>query len=489
MPDFHFDMYEDLKFEKYRGVLWVMFRESAKTSISKIKVIHDICYRKKRFILWASFDEKKAKANLFDIAYELQTNENLTADFGQLFYEENLNDKKYVTKKSIGEFITANGIKLKSFSTGQSTRGEVYQEFRPDFLVLDDIETMKTMVSEARTEQVISFVDELLAGMAGDMDLLILGNRLTNSGSIAYIEKKMILEPKFMVRDIKIKDGHGKITWPEKYVDTDEEAEIINATISEPKEKVISLETKKRILGQTVYAREMMNTPLTDDEREFKLEWLQHTYESRGLHNKHFNRYITIDTADSKARGKNNPDYTATAVVDWDRDNFWYVRLLKQKRMNAPEIIDWIFYLWTEYKPSMIGVEKKAFKDQIKPYLDIRSNELGIYPIVVELKHGGSQKEDRIRGSLQGRMEHGKVLFAKDPIDDTDKAKEQLYDFPKSEHDDLIDALAYIDQIGVRPISQEKAAIMPKIHEEFYAEREKREKRQSSKDPLAGLID
>lgn len=459
------------------------------TSLAKIKVVHNICYKQKRFMLWASFDEKKAKANLFDIAFELQTNENLASDFGQLYYEEDLKDKKYSTKKSIGEFITANGIKLKSFSTGQSTRGEVYQEFRPDFLVLDDIETMKTMVSEPRTQQVIEFVDELLAGMAGDMDMLILGNRLTNAGSIAYIEKKMILEPKFMVRDVKIKDGHGKITWPEKYVDTDEEAEIVNAKIKDPKEQLSSLETKKRMLGQTVYAREMMNTPLTDEEREFKLEWMQHTYEARGLSMKHTNRYITIDTADSKSREKNDPDFTATSVVDWDVENFWYVRLWKQKRMNAPELIDWIFYLWEHYKPSRIGVEKKAYEDQIKPYLDIRSNELGIYPIVVELKHGGNQKEDRIRGALQGRMEHGKVLFAKDPIDDTDIGKAQLFDFPKSDHDDMIDALAYIDQIGVRPISTEKAAIMPKIHEEFYHEKEKRDKAKTSKDPLAGLID
>jgi len=89
MPYFHGGMYEDLLFDDIIGALWIMFRESAKTSLAKIKIIHNIVYKKKMFNIWTSYDQLKAEGNLFDVALELQTNKNLIADFGQLFYEQN----------------------------------------------------------------------------------------------------------------------------------------------------------------------------------------------------------------------------------------------------------------------------------------------------------------------------------------------------------------------------------------------------------------
>lgn len=488
MPAFHKDLYEDLKFKHgLVGALWIIFRESAKTSLAKIKIIHAICYSQKKFIIWVSFDKDKAEANLYDIALELQTNKNLIADFGQLFYEKQQEDK-FSQKKSIREFITANKIKVKAYSTGESTRGEVYGEFRPDLIILDDIETMKTIVSEARTNQVIEFIDELLAGLSGDANLLVLGNRLTNSGSIAYLEKK-VRALRWIIRDIAVKDEHDLITWSDKFVETDAEADELNVGIADPKERKISLETKQKTLGFTVYNREMMNKPLTDEEREFKLPWLSHTYHADDIKDKVLNRYITIDVADSKDKDeavrKQTHDDTATAIVDWDIENFWYIRYLKLKQMNAPEVVDWIFYLWQTYKPAKIGIEKKSFEDQIKPYLALKSEELGVYPVVEELKHGGNRKEDRIRGALQGRFQAGKIKFDVNATDDTDKVKEQLLDFPKGDHDDGPDALAYIEQLGVRPIIKDKAEVLTDNNKEFYQEKQRRIK---STNPIENII-
>ena len=193
MPVFHKDMYSDVESMasgSVIGALWKMYRESAKTTLAKIKIVHSICYKKNNFVIWSSFDQHKAEANLFDVVLQLQTNKKIISDFGQLFYGSP-NDEKKSEKKSIKEFITVNQIKVKAYSTGQSIRGEVFGEFRPDFVVLDDIETLKTVVSEARTRQVIDFVDELLSGMGGDCNVLVLANSLSYSGSVAYLEEKV----------------------------------------------------------------------------------------------------------------------------------------------------------------------------------------------------------------------------------------------------------------------------------------------------------
>lgn len=488
MPEFHKEMYRDVSFEKLDGVVWEMFRSSAKTSITKIALIHGICYQRYHFPIWVSFDEKKAASNLFDVAIELQTNQKLIEDFGQLFYDEKITtqEERKSKKKSIKEFITSNNIRVKAYSTGMSIRGEVFGEYRPDLLIMDDIETIKTAVSEARTEQVKGFLDEMFFGAAGYAKYIILANKITNDGSITFIEDKVKNDPRWVIRNVPVVDNDGNITWPEKYVFTDEEADQINATIPDKKNHKQSLETIKR-KGLTQYNREMMNQPLSDNEREIKLDWLQPTFSDEEIKNITRNRYITIDVADSKARHKSNPDYTATTVVDVDGQANWYVQYVHQDRYNSPELIDWIFYLWETYKPIKIGVEKKALEDQVMPYIRARSEETKIFPVITELKHGGVRKEDRIRGSLQGRLQQKKIKFRTNAIDHTDILKAQLFDFPRSAKDDLSDTLAYVDQISAKPFYGQAGSEMSQLHKEFYEHKRMMKKNTSVSFRIRGL--
>lgn len=442
MPDFHLKMYQDLLFRgEFVGAMWIAFRESAKTSLAKISLAHMICYERKKFILWVSYDQRKAASNLYDVAFALQTNQKIIDDFGQLFYEADMEvdeeRQKFSKKKSVKEFITVNKIKVIAYSTGMNIRGEVYDSYRPDMVFMDDIETSKTVVSEAMTTEVTAFIDEMLSGTASHCNFLILANRISFNGSIIYLEDKVKTEVNWAVRDIPAMDEHGVIMWPQKYVRTDKEALEKNISIKNKVNKFISLESKERLLGYTTFNREMLNTPLTEEEREIKLAWLQKEFTEEMIVDRLRNRYVTIDVADSKARAKNDPDYTGTTIADIDGEGNWYLQLVKEARFNAPELIDWIFYIWETYKPIKIGVEKKSLEDQVMPYIRQRSEERQIFPVVVELKHGGTSKTDRIRGSLQGRLEHGKIFFKKGATDSTSNLKKQLYDFPKAKHDDL----------------------------------------------------
>lgn len=469
-PDFHKEMYKDLQYEDLTGVVWEMFRESAKTTLAKISIIHKIVYNKKKFITWTSFDEKKAESNLFDVALELQTNQRLIKDFGQLFYEKTI--EKSSKKKSVGDFLTTNGVRVKAYSVGQSPRGEVSGDARPDYVILDDIETSKTVVSVAMTKKVIEYVDELISGMSVGANVLVLCNKLSNNGSIAYIKEKVQGNGRWRIRSKAVKEN-GVIQWSQKYVETIEQATDTNKTIEDKEKHKTSLEQKKLDLGLTVYNREMLNQPISDGEREFKLEWLQERYNPETLKGKTINRYVTIDVADSKEReekrSKGQPDWTGTTVVDWDTENNWNITYVKRLQLNAPELIDWIFYVWETYRPIKIGVEKKAFEDQVTPYINMKSDETGIFPVVEELKHGGTRKEDRIRGALQGRAQAKKLRFKAGATDDSNELVQELYDFPVSKFDDLSDALAYVEQIGVRPLVKGDSTVHTELHKEFMA--------------------
>ena len=66
---------------------------------------------------------------------------------------------------------------------------------------------------------------------------------------------------------------------------------------------------------------------------------------------------------------------------------------------------------------------------------------------IEELTHGNKKKTDRIVAALQGRFEHGGITINEGEWNV--EFLDELFQFPNPQvHDDLIDALAYIDQLA-----------------------------------------
>jgi phage terminase large subunit-like protein len=66
---------------------------------------------------------------------------------------------------------------------------------------------------------------------------------------------------------------------------------------------------------------------------------------------------------------------------------------------------------------------------------------------IEELTHGNINKTNRIVHSLQGRFEHGRVVLNEG--DWNIQFVDELMQFPSPlTHDDMIDALSYIDQLA-----------------------------------------
>lgn len=189
--------------------------------------------------------------------------------------------------------------------------------------------------------------------------------------------------------------------------------------------------------------------PKKSDKMSFDPLWFP-TFQPKEVMQMLVNRYAILDVADSK---KDGADYTGLVVADWSFDDRWFLQHVKRHRVNIKGLIDLIFWVWLTWKPVAIGVEKKAFTDQIKPLLDDESLKRGIYPVVVEMMSGNHSKESRILGALQGRAEHKRILLQAEPLDDTDALKTELWSFPRGRNDDLIDAAAYLEQIGQRPLA------------------------------------
>ena len=426
--DFNKDLH-DLVNRNVREVAWIAFRESAKTSYAKLFIIWLICYEKRKYINVDSFDKENAERILFDVAFELVNNSRLRADFGVLFSKERgIQDIK---QNRINNFVTENGVRVEAHSTQESVRGRIHLNQRPDFLLLDDIETNKTKVSEAYTKQVKDHLTEAMAGMSPDGFILYLGNYITEYGNIAWLMDRAKTDMNIRVRNIPIMID-GKPTWEGKYALTDEEAKSTGK---------VSIEDKQRQLGSLVFSYEMMNKPIDEAMSEFKRDYVQVVTEKE-VSEKDTICTITIDSA---VLEKENSDFTGITINRVTKDNKWYVRTYKLK-CNSKELIDHLFYLYDTYRPSVLGLEETTFTLAIQPFLQDEMRKRQKFFSITALKARGTQKEARIRGLIP--LWESRSIFL---VGDNVELLDEMRVFPHGQHDDILDSLAYQLYTAKRP--------------------------------------
>ena len=153
--------------------------------------------------------------------------------------------------------------------------------------------------------------------------------------------------------------------------------------------------------------------------------------------------FADVQTATTKT---NRLDQTSIAVVKAGTEGWWVADII-HGRWGVEKTARKIFEAVRDYRPIAVGIEKGALKNAVYPYLNdiMKSNQR--FFRVEELTHGNKRKIDRIVWALQGRFEHGKITLNKG--DWNTEFLDELFQFPnKLVHDDLIDSLAYIDQLA-----------------------------------------
>jgi hypothetical protein len=141
-------------------------------------------------------------------------------------------------------------------------------------------------------------------------------------------------------------------------------------------------------------------------------------------------------------------DQSAIAVVKVTDDGNWFVKKIEHGRWDTKETAQRILKNIKEFQPVGIGIERGTSRNAVMPYLSdcMRSNN--VYAHITDLTHGGKKKTERIVWSLQGRFEHGKITLNED--EDWEEFRDQLLMFPTTQvHDDLVDALSFVDQLAV----------------------------------------
>jgi phage terminase large subunit-like protein len=223
-----------------------------------------------------------------------------------------------------------------------------------------------------------------------------------------------------------------------------------NETI-DPKE----IEAAKRTLSSFAFKQEYLSSFDTAGSDVFKEEWWKECEEPE------YGQYvIAIDLAGfadigaNPSAAKRKLDETAIAIVKIMDSGDWFVKKIEHGRWDIRETAVNILKTIRDYQPIAVGIERGALKNAVLPYLTDLMRKNNVYSHIQDLTHGNKKKIDRVVWSLQGRMEHGRIYFNEE--EDWEEFRDQLLMFPTAGvHDDLVDALAYIDQLAIVSYQQD----------------------------------
>ena len=222
-----------------------------------------------------------------------------------------------------------------------------------------------------------------------------------------------------------------------------------NETI-DPKE----IEAAKRTLSSFAFKQEYLSSFDNAGADVFKAEWFKTAPEPQ------YGDYVIAidlagfeDVAKNAGAAKKRLDESAIAIVKVEDNGDWWVEKIIHGRWDIRETAVNILKSIRDYQPIAVGIERGALKNAVLPYLNDLMRKNNIYAHIQDLTHGNKKKTDRVVWSLQGRMEHGRIKFNED--EDWDDFQDQLVMFPTAGvHDDLVDALSYVDQLAVTSYQQ-----------------------------------
>ena len=212
----------------------------------------------------------------------------------------------------------------------------------------------------------------------------------------------------------------------------------------DPKE----IEGAKKTLSSFAFKQEYEASFDNAGTDTFKEEWLKFGEEPNDG-----NYYIAIDLAgfenlSMNAQAKKRLDQTAIAVVKATEDGKWFVRKIEHGRWDIKETCQRIIKNIKAFQPAGVGIERGSLKNAVLPYLSDLMRSNNVYAHIEDLTHGNKKKTERVIWALQGRFEHGKVVLNEE--EDWDDFRDEFVMFPTTGvHDDLLDALSYIDQLAI----------------------------------------
>ncbi|MGG4142976.1 phage terminase large subunit [Paenibacillus algorifonticola] len=433
------------------------------TYLSKAFPAREIVYRKRKYEIIISETPAVSSGNLDWISMQLKHNEKLRRDFGPLLSPKQQENPKDNSSEFIAWEPQPSGIpklltKVEAASTGQALRGRNWNGVRPDLIVCDDLEDIK---SNAATPELRQKMRDWFA-----QTVVPLGDPKGKKTAMVYMgttvhHESLLVNVLYKRSDFKARVYRAIIEWPERmdlweacrlvYIDRDNPdraAEALalyelnradmdrGAVVLWPEAQPLwKLMTWKWDNGSKAFNTEYMNNPVDEENAVFipdKFTYWDGT--PRDFSSAEYDVYMGVDFAMGKTRG----DYSALLTVAKHRKSGTvYVIDAYGERVHPDEFMRVIVERVTRFQPMKIAAEAQAAQEFFVHKLKQALRASG-YPANTRVKeiHQRSRKELRIEAMIPD-IESGAIQFSKRHA----LLLEQFELYGSGAHDDLPDAL------------------------------------------------
>lgn len=364
----------------------------------------------------------KAEAINLSIRIELETNEKILADYGEMVSQEKWTQK---------QFVLTNGVIFTVIGSGESVRGKNYRNIRPDYVICDDLYDDDCIENPENVRKINKwFWSSIYKCVANDRNVCfhILGTAINREDLMHQLSKN----PRWKFRKFQAVKSFdtGEVLWKENPLNTIEK----------------QLQDKAD-MGSIIYSREMQNEVRDDETAIIKFSDLQF-YDGRLFPSKSEAEQIQRRDAlreipeyyiwnrgwvDPAEKDKEINDFTGkVGIVKTNLGNYYIYDVQNEKltfHKNKISILEW--YQRFKYHRLYIETNKgQALYDEIRRTTDVPIS--GIHAKLGKLERKLAQS---------AKFENHKVFISMLIPELVRKELEDQLTINTPDHDDLSDCV------------------------------------------------
>lgn len=412
-PPFHKEILDLISDKNNRRIGVIAPRGHAKsTTVDMTYPLWAGCFEQEEFIVIISDTYTQAAEFINALKDEFENNPKIKWLFGNMKGDD----------WQDGEFVLSNGIKYAAKGSGMKIRGIRHRHTRPTLMIFDDIENDENIKSAEQRQKLYHwFTKAAIPALARGGRAVVIGTILHFDSLVNKVMKQQDIFKSWQTRVFYAittdEDGTEHALWPEH-----RSLEKLKSMRDNPNDQ--------EFVGSIAFAQEYQHKPFSEEDAIVKPDWIKECEPSQAPDE--YSRQARVLTVDPAASERQTADPTAMIVADLGVDGNVYVRAIRNQRTSPSITAETIQNLYETYQPQVVGIEQGALG------LVFRDLLAGL-PVI-----GLKPDKDKVRRLLAVSrfFEAGRVYTVKN-IQNGQAFREQLIEFPKGTHDDMVDAAAY----------------------------------------------
>lgn len=423
--------------------------EGKSTLLTQIGALYLVVYGLAHMVPIIMGATEQAEEMLEVIKAELESNPRLRMDFPAACGKGRI--------WRAGVIITANNIKLKAYGALKRLRGARHGPWRPDFVLIDDLENDENVRSKEQRDKLERWVKTAVMNLGppdGSMRVIFLGTILHYDSVLARTMKSPLWKG-------RAKTFRSIIRWPDRmdlwdkweevllndgleaaraFYDVHQAEMDLGAAVSWPKVRTLYQLMLKRADSHRAFDSEQQNDPTSSEDNPFSGSlqyWVQPVRE-----------WVFFGAHDpSMGKHARRGDPAATLVGGFDRvhGKLAVVEAIIRRRTPDKQIED-LIAAQIAHKCLVWGIEAVQFQEFFRTEIVKRSAARGV-PVPARPIVTSTDKDMRIE-SLQPHVANGLILFNRNHR----TLISQLEHWPEADHDDGPDALEMLWQLALRGV-------------------------------------